>query len=55
MWIQLTNFDVDVGYEGENPQEDWYVTVTIPKQDNWEDTRNKADEVATKIKEILNG
>lgn len=42
--------NLDVGYEDEYPQGDWYVKITIPKEKNWEDTQKKAEEVATKIR-----
>lgn len=47
--------NVDVSYEDEDPQGDWYVTITIPRQDNWEDTRDEANKVAKRIEGILNG
>lgn len=40
---------LDVTYEGENIQDDWFVTTTIIKQENWQDTKKKAEEIKSKL------
>ena len=42
---KINKYDPDVSYYGDNPESDWFVITTVPKQENWRDTEKMANDI----------